>query len=152
MTLSWVSILNSWKQHMTRARDPKQWFWSPSGMLECQLAWEASWIRKCWFSLGTIDVWARDHPFRLDETRASVTKYCFEWVTCGKHSWISYYTPPGPLQCKHCLGNKVTSSMVMSRHKIDWWQHAPAWDKQSFHARTCRFSKDNLVALNYGFL
>ena len=62
---------------MTPARDPKQWFYSPSGMLDGQLAWGAIWTKKCWFSIVDIDVWARDRLFRLDETRASVTKYCF---------------------------------------------------------------------------
>ena len=31
--------------------------------------------QKCWYYIIHIDVWARDRLFRLDETRASVTKY-----------------------------------------------------------------------------
>ena len=55
---------------MTPARNPRQWFCSPSGVLDGQLAWGAIWK---WFSIVNIDVWARDHSFRLDETTASVT-------------------------------------------------------------------------------
>ena len=99
---------------MTPARNPKQWFCSPSGMLDGQLAWGAIWTKKCWFSIVNIDVWARNLVFRLDETRASVTKYWFFLIkmsgrAAGTHppappsvSWKSVRTP----QCKHCLGNK----------------------------------------------
>ena len=82
----WLLLRNPWNSFrnpsislrnrlmMTPARDPKQWFFSPSGMLDGQLAWGAIWTKKCWFSIVNIDVWARNLAFRLDETRASVTK------------------------------------------------------------------------------
>ena len=38
---------------------------------------EPPWIRKCWFSILNVDVWARNLVFCVDETRASVTKYWF---------------------------------------------------------------------------
>ena len=51
-----------------------------------QLAWGAIWAQKCWFSTINIDVWARDLVFRLDETRASVTKY---WITKSESQYFS---------------------------------------------------------------
>ena len=39
-------------------------------------AW-AIWTNKCWLSSVNIGVWARNALFRVGETRASVTKYCF---------------------------------------------------------------------------
>ena len=108
-----AQLMDAAKQSMTPARNPKQWFFSPSGMLDGQLAWGAIWTKKCWFSIVNIDVWARNLAFRLDETRASVTKYWFFLIKMSGRaprahprplpsvSWKAVRTP----QCKHCLGN-----------------------------------------------
>jgi hypothetical protein len=70
-SFQWLPEMRSYIYiYISPARDPKQWFCSPSGVLDGQLAWGAIWK---WFSIVNIDVWARDHSFRLDETTASVT-------------------------------------------------------------------------------
>ena len=103
---------------MTPARNPKPWCCSPSGMLDGQLAWGAIWTKKCWFSIVNIDVWARNLVFRLDETRASVTKYCFFWSKQVRELRAPFmdilFHPPGPLQCKHCFGKNVGCLLIFA--------------------------------------
>ena len=49
-----AQLMDAPKQSMTPARDPKQWFFSPSGILDGQLAWGAIWTKTCWFSIVNI--------------------------------------------------------------------------------------------------
>ena len=53
-----------------------------------------------------------------------------EWATYRKHSWISYFTPPGPLQCKHCLGNLSSpkENLSIAFHMWKVWVMGSALD------------------------